>query len=283
MTRRSPGAVLKRDRVREHLLELIEERRPGDPIPSERLLCARLEVSRPTLRVVVDELVATGQLVREHGRGMFIAPGKITQELVPGVGDSLTAPLASGSWSSRVLQFAVQAAGPRVGRKLRRSPAERVFAVARLRLVESVPMAIEYLHLPVAVVPGLKESDLAVGDLYDHLRERHGVQVGEATQSIEPTVVSEAEAGLLDVPPFSPALLFGRVTSDIFGRAVEYCHSLYRGDRYRIVSRLSLRDGSPSGTASPPGGGHHPGIPPGDTATVRPVLSATSGDIHRTD
>ncbi|SOD64337.1 GntR family transcriptional regulator [Streptomyces zhaozhouensis] len=283
MTRRSHGAVLKRDRVREHLLELIEERRPGDPIPSERLLCARLEVSRPTLRLVVDELVATGQLVREHGRGMFIAPGKITQELVPGTGDSLAVPLASGTWSSRVLQFTVQAAGPRVGRKLRRSPAERVFAVARLRLVESVPMAIEYLHLPVALVPGLVENDLAAGDLYDHLRERHGLQVGEATQSIEPTVVSEAEAGLLDVPPFSPALLFGRVTTDTAGRTVEYCHSLYRGDRYRIVSRLSLHDLPASPTAPSPADGHHPGIPPGAPAAVRPVLSATSGDIHRAD
>lgn len=73
---------LKRERVREHLLTVIEGRRPGDAIPSERILCATLGVSRPTLRAAVDELVATGLLVREHGRGMFVAPDKITQELV---------------------------------------------------------------------------------------------------------------------------------------------------------------------------------------------------------
>ncbi|RMI38853.1 GntR family transcriptional regulator [Streptomyces triticirhizae] len=283
MTRPSHGAALKRDRVREHLLELIEERRPGDAIPSERSLCARLEVSRPTLRAAVDELVATGQLVREHGRGMFIAPGKITQELVPGAGDSLAVPPASGAWTSRLLRFAVQAAGVRVGRKLRMSPAERVFAVARLRLVETVPMAIEYLHLPVDLVPDLTEDDLAAGDLYDHLRDRHAVQVSQASQSIEPTVVSEAEAELLDVPPFSPALLFGRVTTDTTGRTVEYCHSLYRGDRYRIVSRLSLLDGPPAAAAPSAAGGHHPGIPPAEATPARPVVSATTGDIHRAD
>lgn len=281
MARPARGAALKRDRVREHLLELIEERGPGDAIPSERSLCARLEVSRPTLRAAVDELVATGQLVREHGRGMFIAPGKITQELVPGAGDSLAAPLAAGTWTSRVLRFEAQSAGVRVGRRLRMSPAERIFAVARLRLVEAVPMAIEYLHLPVSLVPDLTEGDLAAGDLYDHLRERHGVRVAQATQSIEPTVVSEAEAELLDVPPFSPALLFGRVTTDAAGRTVEYCHSLYRGDRYRIVSRLSLLDAAPS--AATLTGGHHPGIPPADPSAARPVVSATTGDIHRAE
>lgn len=76
------GAVLKRERVRDAVLELIEDRRPGDAIPSERTLCAELGVSRPTLRAAIDELVVAGLLVREHGRGMFVAAEKITQELL---------------------------------------------------------------------------------------------------------------------------------------------------------------------------------------------------------
>ncbi|MFR9722911.1 GntR family transcriptional regulator [Streptomyces sp. MS19] len=279
MPRGPQGAALKRDRVRDHLLELIEERRPGDAIPSERSLCARLDVSRPTLRAAVDELVATGQLVREHGRGMFIAPGKITQELVSRA-DAFAVPPASGAWSSRVLAHGVQAAGARVGRKLRMSPAGRIVHCARLRLVESVPMAVEYLHLPADLVPGLGEDELTTGDLYDHLRERHGIRVREAVQSIEPTVVSEEEADLLDVPPFSPALLFERITTDDEQRVVEYCHSLYRGDRYRIMSRLTLGTAAP---ATAPQGGHHPGMPPAGPATGRPILSTTTGDIHPAD
>ncbi|MDX3055519.1 GntR family transcriptional regulator [Streptomyces sp. NE06-03E] len=272
-----PGTVLKRERARDAVLELIESRSPGDAIPSERSLCALLGVSRPTLRAAVDELVAAGLLVREHGRGMFVAPEKITQELVS-ADLALTVPQAAGAWSSRLLEFTTLQAGARVGRKLRMSPADEIVYVARLRLVDGAPMAIEHLHIRAALVPGLSAQELEDGDLYDHLRHTHGVHVREAVQAIEPTVVTRAEAQLLEVPELSPALLFERLTSDTAGRPVEYVHSLYRGDRYRIVSRLAL--GPAAATAPLVRDGHHPGIPPGDFAHGDPIASSTRGDIQ---
>ena len=80
-----------------------------------------------------------------------------------------------------------------------------------------------------------------VNEIVQRLRE-HGVHVSEAVQSIEPTVTNESEAALLGVPELAPALLFERLTTDAEGRQVEYVHSIYRGDRYRIVSKLTLGD-----------------------------------------
>ncbi|MFJ7065949.1 GntR family transcriptional regulator [Streptomyces sp. NPDC101115] len=270
------GAMLKRERVREAILELIEARRPGDAIPSERVLCAELGVSRPTLRAAVDELVVAGLLVREHGRGMFVAEEKITQELVSDR-NAFSLPRAGGVWTSRLLELRTLPAGARVGRRLRISPAAEIRYVARLRLVDGAPMAIEHLHVRADLVPGLTSEELEQGDLYEHLRDRHGIQVSEAVQSIEPTVVTRAEADLLDVPEFSPALLFERLTTDVHGRPVEYVHSLYRGDRYRIVSRLTLGPAAePAGTTE----GHHPGIPPGDFTGGDPVTFSTRGVVQ---
>ncbi|MBO1330605.1 GntR family transcriptional regulator [Streptomyces sp. VRA16 Mangrove soil] len=275
--KRAPGAVLKRERVRDRILELIESQRPGDPIPSERTLCARFGVSRPTLRAAVDELVVAGLLVREHGRGMFVAPEKITQELGSGE-QALTVPQAAGAWSSRLLEFTTIQAGARVGRRLRLSPAAKIVYVARLRLVDGAPMAIEHLHIRADLVPGLSAQELESGDLYEHLRTHHDVHVREAVQAIEPTVVTRAEAELLDVPELSPALLFERLTSDTEGRPVEYVHSLYRGDRYRIVSRLTLGPAATTESVAP--AGHHPGIPPGDFAHRDTLASSTRGDVQ---
>ncbi|MDT0397495.1 MULTISPECIES: GntR family transcriptional regulator [Streptomyces] len=274
--RAASGAVLKRERVRDAILELIEERRPGDAIPSERSLCARLHVSRPTLRAAVDELVLAGLLVREHGRGMFVAAEKITQELVS-ERNSFAVPPAAGVWTSRVLESRTLPAGARVGRRLRVSPAARIRYVARLRLVDGSPMAIEHLHIPAGLVPDLTGAELEQGDLYEHFRDHHGVRVSEAVQSIEPTVVTRAEAELLDVPELSPALLFERLTTDTGDRPVEYVRSLYRGDRYRIVSRLAL---GPAPLRPKPPEGHHPGIPPGDLTPGAPVTFSTRGVVQ---
>jgi GntR family transcriptional regulator len=275
MESNSSGAVLKREQVREFLLGLIEVRSPGDAIPSERRLSAELGVSRPTLRAAVDELVATGQLVREHGRGMFVAPAKITQELVSDDA-AFAVPRAEGAWSSRLLRLDTIRAGARIGRKLRISPAAGVVYIARLRLVDGTPIAIEHLHIPADLVPSLSPQELEAGDLYDHLREHHQVHVDQAVQSIEPTVVNEAEAGVLDVPVLSPALLIERLTTDTAGQPVEYVHSVYRGDRYRIVSRLALGVTAPHSRPD----SHHPGIPPGDFAHGDIITSSTTGDAR---
>lgn len=199
---RSPKAALKRERVRAHLLALVEERRPGDAIPSERTLSTELGVSRPTLRAAVDELVATGRLVREHGRGMFVAPAKVTQELVAESHPAAPQP-APGAWTSQVLEFRTVTAGARIGRRLKVSPAAELVHVARLRFVDGAPIALEYLHIPAELVPSLTPEQLEAG-FYLHLREERKVVIAQAVQSIEPTVLSEDEAGLLGVPVLSP-------------------------------------------------------------------------------
>ncbi|GAA5085336.1 GntR family transcriptional regulator [Thermocatellispora tengchongensis] len=231
-------AGLKRDRVRDFLLDLIGDKRPGDAIPSERDLCRELGVSRPTLRAAIDDLVRQGLLVREHGRGTFIGPHKVTQQLAATAGSSFYVPPAEGHWLSRVLEFDSAPAGARLAHRLQVSPADPVLRAVRLRIVDDEPMAIERIHLPHALVRGLAPEDMESGSFYQLLRARFGVDVRSAVQTIEPTVTDETEAELLGVPQYAPALLFERTTRDAGGRIVELTRSIYRGDRYRITSEL---------------------------------------------
>jgi GntR family transcriptional regulator len=99
-------------------------------------------------------------------------------------------------------------------------------------------MAIETLHLPASLVPGLEAEDLA-GSFYDLARERYGIEIASGTQAIEPTVTNVEESAALGVPLHSPAFLFERTSRDAAGRTLEFVQSVYRGDRYRIVTELS--------------------------------------------
>ena len=62
----------------------------------------------------------------------------------------------------------------------------------------------------------------------------------DAVQTTEPTVTDPEESRLLDVPPYSPALQFERVTRETGGRTMELTRSIYRGDRYRITNVLTF-------------------------------------------
>ena len=237
-------ATAKRDGVRRHLLDLIEQAGPGTALPPERDLALRLGVSRPTVRAAIDDLARTGLLVRQQGRGTFTSPHKITQELAGGTSNAFAVPPAEGHWTSRVLSFRTSPAGAPRATRLKLSPAEPVLRIVRLRLVDDEPMAIERIDVPAALVPGLAEQDMESGNFYRLLRQRFDLVVADAVQTIEPTVTNADQADLLDVPVYAPVLLIERTTRDTTGRIVEFARSIYRGDRYRITSKLRFDSSS---------------------------------------
>jgi GntR family transcriptional regulator len=228
----------KQEEARERVLDLMEALEVGEAIPSERQLTIDLGVSRLTVRAALDELVRDGYLDRRHGSGTYVTEPKIAQ------------PLTLTSFSeemrrrgmvpgSRTLELTVTPAGARMARRLQVSPEEPLLRVRRLRLADAEPMAVEVLHIPQALVPGLSRADLENRSFYELLAERYEIVIGSGTQTIEPTVTNEEESEALGVPLHTPAFLFERTTVSESGRIVEFVRSIYRGDRYRLVAELT--------------------------------------------
>ena len=228
----------KQDEIRERVMELIESLEVGQAIPSERRLCEQLGVSRLTLRAALDDLVREGHLTRRHGSGTFVSRPKIAQPLTltSFSEDMRRRGMVPGS---RTLELEVMPAGARLGRRLQLSPEEPVLRVKRLRLADGEPMALEVLHVPAALVPGLSQADLENRSFYELMEERYGVAISSATQTIEPTVTSAEESAALGVPLHSPVFLFERTTLTVSGRPMEFVRSFYRGDRYQLVTELT--------------------------------------------
>jgi GntR family transcriptional regulator len=105
-------------------------------------------------------------------------------------------------------------------------------------------MAIETLHVPEPLVPGLTRQDFDETSFYDLLTNRYGIEIVGGIQTIEPTVTNEEESEILGVPLHSPAFQFERTTRSESGTIVEFVRSIYRGDRYRLVTELSRRERS---------------------------------------
>ena len=232
--------MTKQSETRDRIFELIDRLRVGEAIPSERQLSTDLGVSRLTVRAALDDLVREGHLVRRHGSGTFVSEPKIAQELTM---TSFTEDMRRRGMQpgSKTLGLDVVPAGARLGRFLHVSPSEPIVVAKRLRLADSESMAIETLHVRDALVPGLSAADLEGQSFYDLLRSRHGIVIAGGMQTIEPTVTNEEESEALGIPLHSPAFLFERVTRSERGEIVEFVHSIYRGDRYRLVTDLSAQ------------------------------------------
>jgi GntR family transcriptional regulator len=249
----------KQEETRDRVLDLIESVKVGDPIPAERQLAVDLGVSRLTLRAAIDELVRDGYLDRRHGSGTYVTEPKIAQPLtLTSFSDDMRR--RGMTPGSRTLELATTTAGARLAHRLEVSPEARLVRVKRLRLADDKPMAMEVLHIPEALVPGLARADFENHSFYELLRERYGITIASGTQSIEPTVTSEEESEVLGVPLHTPAFLFERTTVAESGRIVEFVRSIYRGDRYRLVADL-VPQRSRNGRSA--------GVPRGATAAVR--------------
>jgi GntR family transcriptional regulator len=235
--------MTKQSDTRDRVLDLVEQLGVGDAIPSERQLSAEFGISRLTLRAALDDLVREGYLVRRRGAGTFVSEPKIAQELTM---TSFTEDMRRRGMTpgSRTLELRIVPAGARLGRILHVSPSEPVVVAKRLRLADREPMATETLHVPERLVPGLTAKDLEERSFYELLDYRYGIVIVGGTQTIEPTVTNEEESADLGVPLHSPAFLFERVTHTDDAEIVEFVSSLYRGDRYRLVTDLNRGPGA---------------------------------------
>jgi GntR family transcriptional regulator len=227
-------AVRKHTAVRRELERLLGGMSPGEALPAERDLSRDLQVARMTLRRAVDTLVEDGRLVRRPGAGTFVAPRRVDQRLsATSFSDDMRArgmvPGGRTLWAKR------SAVGTLMASVLEVDKGSAMLHVRRLRTADGAPMAVENLHVPSDLVPGLTGEDLEGASFYALLAERFRLTIASGVQTVEPCLTTPEDAACLEVDAGNPAFLFERTSRLSDGRVVEYVRSVYRGDLYRIV------------------------------------------------
>ncbi len=220
---------------------IIEEIESGklqehDQLLPERELCEKYGISRATVRQAIQELEKEGYLYKRHGKGTFISPKKVKQDLIRFYSFTEEMKKLGKTPSSKVIDFEILESDIHIAKKMNISEGEKVYKFTRLRMADDQPMMLETTYLPFQRFPDITQQELEQKPLYDILSERFKVSFTMAEESFQPVNTRKNEAKLLDYGDHLPSMLIERITYDKLG-IIEYTKGIARGDRfkYRVV------------------------------------------------
>lgn len=227
--------------IQQRLLEQIRAGsiKAGEPIPSEEEISQRLGVSRMTARQAVKSLCNLGVAYSQQGKGTFVSRMKLEKNFRQVLSFSEEMEARRSHPRSRVIAFEAVSARAEVAAALHLKAKEKVIRLKRVRIADSRPMGIECSYLPLALCPDLLQKFDPDGSLYRTLLERYGIQIALADEVAEASLATSEDARLLGITKGSPVFAFTRTSYLESGQPVEHVRSTYRGDRYKIVNRLT--------------------------------------------
>jgi GntR family transcriptional regulator len=214
------------------------EWKPGDMIPPESELISQYQVSRSTVRQVLDMLVNDGLIYRQRGRGSFVAHLTLEQSMTRIV--SFTEDMHQRGFTpgTRVLSASIIPAPARVGEKLQVQVGEELACIRRLRLADGEPMSIEESYLVHRYCENVLQHDYSKQPLREVLEREYGIRIASAKQVIQAILAPAELAELLEIKPKAALLYIERTSCSQARLPVEFLRLYYRADRYSLYNEL---------------------------------------------
>ena len=222
--------------------EILSGRRsPGLKLPPERDLCAQYGVSRITVRHALRLLADEGLVERHRSRGTYVRAA--TPRRLPIVNRDFTGSVRAEApgMARRLLSMSTRHEPPtHIREALKLHAAQRCLLAERLDVLHGKPVACDRAYIPRQYASSVDDRMLARIDFLEAWLAAEGITRGQVSQSIEAIEADRESADRLDMEPRRPVLFTTDVIHDAAGAPVAAFESIYRGDRFRLVSTSPL-------------------------------------------
>lgn len=217
--------------------------KPYDRLPTVVELAEHYNVSKSTISQVIEALSNRGLITRRRGSGMYVKSIATEADsywqnynrIVNRKEDALTSDAAEIELNDLV----VIRPEKHVAHALDIGPKDFVYAVTRTLRGNGEAFAMEYIYLPLDLVPGFKYRD-ATSDIHAFVTERMGYKIESTHNSVRAVMPTTEERAQLKIAYGTPLLEMERVGFLTDGRPFEFVLAHYRADEfeYRTVDSL---------------------------------------------
>ncbi len=213
------------------------EIKPGEKLPTEKELVGEFDVSRPTVRRAVTNIMRDGLIEIKRGRGTFLKTENF-EEPIAGLRSYTEEALKQGYRpSSKMLSFKRIKPDDEIIKKLMLNKDDAIFTIIRLRLLDNDPSGIDTTYIPVRLAPKLSKSDFKEHgkeqSLYYILENKYKLILNTAEEIVDATLTNRKESILLGIDNNSPINLRKRVVFLPDNTPLLYMKSIYK-TRYKI-------------------------------------------------
>lgn len=209
---------------------------PGDKIPNEIDLAKKFNVHRMTVRQAIDMLVSNHMLIRIRGKGTFLLSEK-TPVFTRSLGEisSYYEDIVDAGLTPRykTLTAMIKEADEYISEKLEIEPGDQIIYLKRLMFADDTPLILERCYLPEELFPDILEKNTN-NILYKLIREEYGMNLMRSRQELGAVIPAEHEQKILKIDNTCACIWVDGTVYNDNGRAVEFTHSIYRGDKYRF-------------------------------------------------
>lgn len=219
------------------------EWKAGEAIPSESRLAERFSVSIGTIRKAIDELVADRILLRQQGRGTFVATHTEDRTLfyffhIVGKDGSRELPVA------KLLSFKQARANAVEEERLGLRRGEPVFRIQNVLKLGGAPVVFDEITVSAERFPDLDDEVFGTreGTIYGLYQGRYGISVLRISERMAAGHPPARAASVLGITTATPALAIQRIAYTYDDSPVEYRVSWVNTERHEYLSDLSKNE-----------------------------------------
>ena len=214
--------------------------KPGQPIPSERSLCAKYRISRTTVRQALSEMINAGILSRKQGKGTFVIERRVNQGLVRIVNFERTVLELGLKPSTQVLGNDVIPADIQMAKILDVPLTSQILKLTLLGKGDATPLVLYESYFPLqfgqrmAKKAAQLEKKGAPFSTYDLYERMGSVTPRSVAQTFEAITADDRLAAIMKLRKGLPIFMITSIFQTVDQRPLEFRTALYRGDRYKF-------------------------------------------------